>query len=252
VLLVVVVLVGIGTADFLIGRVVHDQHQRHLVAALAAPSPHPKDGDPVLLMQIPAIDFNEVVVKGSDASELRGGPGLVDSGSIPGRRGTSVILGHRYRYGGPFNRLHTLQPGAEALVVQSNKIIVRYTVTKVKRVAVGGRPLSSPRTDHLLLVTDASGLWPGKVLVVTLTPERPPTVGRTPGTGVRLAEGTSGAGLLVVVALVVAAIAALGVAATRLRRLYRPGTVLAALLPLAGLAVIVVVMSLDLALSAAY
>jgi uncharacterized membrane protein len=67
-----------------------------------------------------------------------------------------------------------------------------------------------------------------------------------------LAGGSSLAALMLVGAIVAAFVGSMFAGAVHLRRRYARGTVLAVLLPIIGLAVLVVVLSLDLALSAIY
>ncbi len=249
--LVLASILGLVIADFLVGRVLHDQHQRHLAASFQTAVPHPQDGDPVLLIQIPSLDVNQVVVKGAGAAQLRGGPGLVDGGSIPGQRGTAVIVAHRYRYGGPFNKLHSITKGADVVVVQANKYLLHYSVTDIERVPISSRPIS-PKGNNLLLVTDGPGLWPSKQLVATLKPAVAPTVGRAPNAPIRLDIGSSAGGLLIALLGIGAVAAGLVVGGAWLRRRYASGTALAAILPIAGLGMVAIVLLLDLALSAAY
>jgi sortase A len=70
-----------------------------------------KDGQAVAKVRIPKIGANYVVVDGTDADDLRKGPGLYPQTPFPGAGGTTAIAGHRTTYGAPF-RLQIVKPTA--------------------------------------------------------------------------------------------------------------------------------------------
>jgi LPXTG-site transpeptidase (sortase) family protein len=243
-------LVAIVAADFVLGRVIHDQHQRHLAAAMETTKATTVVGDPVMILQIPSIQLNQVVVDGTDSTELRGGPGLVPNGAIPTHRGTAVVVGHYYRYGSPFHDLSKVQKGATAAVQLRDKTVHTYKVVSVAHVAAGDRrPFAPSKAGRLILATDA-GYLSDKRVVVTLTPDVAATVGRAPTAPISLAGGLSPISLALVVLLVAAAIGGMVYGTAYMRRRYRTGAVLTCLVPFAGLLVVVVVLCLDLVVSA--
>ena len=67
-------------------------------------------GDAMGRLRIPDIGISEVVVQGTDAADLRKGPGHYPDTPLPGERGTVGIAGHRTTYGAPFRRLDQLDP----------------------------------------------------------------------------------------------------------------------------------------------
>ena len=69
------------------------------------------DGDPVAELPIARIGLRAIVVRGTDAADLREGPGLLDATPLPGEHGTMAIAGHRTTYGAPFRHLDALRPG---------------------------------------------------------------------------------------------------------------------------------------------
>jgi len=79
-------------------------------------------GDPVAIIQIPAIGVNEVVVEGTDSSTLRSGPGHRRDTVLPGQQGVSVIMGRAAAYGGPFGRLQELPTGAKITVITAQGV----------------------------------------------------------------------------------------------------------------------------------
>jgi sortase A len=68
-------------------------------------------GDPAGRLSIPEIGVSDVFVQGTDAPELRSGPGHYPDTPLPGERGTVAIAGHRTTYGAPFRRLDGVDPG---------------------------------------------------------------------------------------------------------------------------------------------
>ena len=76
----------------------------------------PEDGAAVARIEIPALDVDKVVVRGTQVADLRTGPGLYRSTALPGNSGNAAIAGHRTTYGAPFNRIDELSPGDEIAV----------------------------------------------------------------------------------------------------------------------------------------
>jgi sortase A len=71
----------------------------------------PLPGDALGKLEIPAIGVSEYVVEGTDADNLRKGPGHYPDTELPGQRGTSAIAGHRTTYGAPFRDLDKVEKG---------------------------------------------------------------------------------------------------------------------------------------------
>jgi sortase A len=76
----------------------------------------PLPGDALGKLLIPAIGVSEFVVEGTDADELRKGPGHYPDTPLPGQRGTSAIAGHRTTYGAPFRKLDQVEKGDKIVV----------------------------------------------------------------------------------------------------------------------------------------
>jgi sortase A len=68
-------------------------------------------GDPMGRIVMPAIGVSEVFVEGTEAGDLRTGPGHYPDTPLPGERGTVAIAGHRTTYGAPFRRVDQLERG---------------------------------------------------------------------------------------------------------------------------------------------
>jgi sortase A len=75
------------------------------------------DGDAVGKILIDRIGLSSVVVEGTDAGDLRKGPGHYPGTPLPGQRGTVAIAGHRTTYGAPFRKIDKIKPRDEITVV---------------------------------------------------------------------------------------------------------------------------------------
>jgi sortase A len=71
----------------------------------------PLRGDALGKLLIPSIGVSEYVVEGTDADNLRKGPGHYPDTPLPGQRGTVAVAGHRTTYGAPFRKLNDLKRG---------------------------------------------------------------------------------------------------------------------------------------------
>lgn len=114
------------------GRLSHDAQQRYAFDALrqqlaegTAPVSELNldgkkiaDGTPVALLSIPAIGMeNEAILEGTSAGVLMGGPGHRRDTVLPGQTGSSVVMGRKAAFGGPFSRLEELAPGDTLTVI---------------------------------------------------------------------------------------------------------------------------------------
>lgn len=75
-----------------------------------APTMPPK-GELAGHLLIPAINLDKMILIGTDTDTLEKGPGVWQSGVMPGAPGNSTISGHRTTHGGPFRRLNDLKVG---------------------------------------------------------------------------------------------------------------------------------------------
>ncbi len=74
------------------------------------------DGDAVGRLRIDRIGVKSVFIEGTDAGDLRSGPGHYPGTPLPGQRGTVAIAGHRTTYGAPFRKVDKLRPRDEIVV----------------------------------------------------------------------------------------------------------------------------------------
>ncbi|MEJ5256042.1 sortase [Rhabdothermincola sp.] len=106
---------------------------------VTVPTKAPELGAPIAILEIGDLQVQQVVVEGATASQTRAGPGHVAGTAAPGQPGNSVVVGRRAGFGGPFGRLHELEPGARILVTTTQGQAV-YTVTSVGERSVRSVP----------------------------------------------------------------------------------------------------------------
>jgi sortase A len=91
-------------------------------------------GDAIGRLEIPRLDADFVMVKGSDPSDLRKGPGTFDDAPLPGVGGTVAVAGHRTTYLAPFRHIDKLHPG-DRITVQMPYGTFTYRVQRTRIVA---------------------------------------------------------------------------------------------------------------------
>ena len=119
-----------------------------LAPTIAAPAP----GAPVGIIAIPRIALSMVVVEGTDADQLRSGPGHYPGTPLPGQAGNAAIAGHRTTYLHPFYDLNDLVPGDTINVLTVQGLFVYHVVS-----------------SRAVAPTDVSVVAPTDVPTLTLT-----------------------------------------------------------------------------------
>jgi sortase A len=90
------------------------------------------DGDAVGKIQINRIGLSAAVVEGTNAGDLRKGPGHYPGTPLPGQRGTVAIAGHRTTYGAPFRNINKVRPNDEiTLVMPYGRFTYRVERTRI-------------------------------------------------------------------------------------------------------------------------
>jgi sortase A len=84
---------------------------RRMGAAAGALARRTEPGDALGRLKAPSAGIGSVVLEGTDAGDLRRGPGHYPGSVLPGQRGTVAIAGHRTTYGAPFRHLDDLDRG---------------------------------------------------------------------------------------------------------------------------------------------
>jgi sortase A len=120
---------------------------------------HIQTDQPIAVIDIPAIGLQQIVVKGTSATDLMHGPGLMPNTALPGSKGNCVIAGRHSTAGAPFADITRLRPGTPVTVITGlGKFL--YKVTHVGTVSAGGRdPIGPTSTGQLTLVTSNSSFF---------------------------------------------------------------------------------------------
>ena len=119
-----------------------------IAPTMAAPAP----GQPVGIISIPKIAVQMVVVEGTDAEQLRSGPGHYPGTPLPGEQGNVAIAGHRTTYLHPFYDLNELGPGDDVNVLTVQGLFV-YEVTTSQAVAPTDVAVVAPTPTPMLTLT---------------------------------------------------------------------------------------------------
>jgi sortase A len=90
--------------------------KRRLAFAARSLDRRTDEGDALGRLKIDRIGVSDVIVEGTNAGDLRRGPGHYPSAPLPGERGTVAIAGHRTTYGAPFRKIDKLKP-RDAIVI---------------------------------------------------------------------------------------------------------------------------------------
>jgi LPXTG-site transpeptidase (sortase) family protein len=123
-------------------------------------------GTPLALLSIPKIRLNAVVLQGTTGSVLENGPGHLRDTQMPGQFGTSVIMGRRAAYGGPFAKLSTLNPG-DTFTVVTGQTEAQFRVLDLRRGGDASPPPPATGQSRLILVTaDGTPFAPTGILYV--------------------------------------------------------------------------------------
>lgn len=93
-----------------------DTDRRRIAFLARAARSEAQDGQPFGRLEIPKINSDTVVVDGTNADDLRKGPGHFPETTFPGLGGTVAIAGHRTTYGAPFRAVNQLSPGDEIVL----------------------------------------------------------------------------------------------------------------------------------------
>ncbi|MGW2559866.1 sortase domain-containing protein [Streptomyces sp. NPDC001514] len=123
-------------------------------------------GDPVALLEIPALHLREVVGEGTTAEDLARGPGHRRDTILPGQAGVSVIMGRQATYGGPFGHLGELNTG-DTFTVTTGQGKHTYRVIGPRRAGDPQPPALAAGRGRLTLITaDGTPFMPGGILRV--------------------------------------------------------------------------------------
>lgn len=124
------------------------------------------EGDPVAYLEVPALGVRQVVLEGTSGRTLTGGPGHRRDTPLPGQEGTSVLLGRRAAFGGPFAELDRLQAG-DTVRVTTGAGVFDHRVLGVRRAGDPAPAARAAGAGRLVLATaDGAPFLPSGLLVV--------------------------------------------------------------------------------------
>jgi sortase A len=138
----------------------------------------PLRGDALGKLLIPSIGVSEYVIEGTDADNLRKGPGHYPDTPLPGQHGTSAIAGHRTTYGAPFRKLDKLKKG-DRIVVELPYGTFVYRVDRTQIVDDSALWVTRKVGHDQLVLTACHPLYSAAQRIVAfarLTQRRPATV----------------------------------------------------------------------------
>jgi sortase A len=138
----------------------------------------PLRGDAIGKIVIPSIGVSEYVVEGTDADNLRKGPGHYPDTPLPGQKGTSAIAGHRTTYGAPFRKLNELERNDRIILEMPYGTFV-YRVDKTQVVDDSALWVTRPVGHPQLVLTACHPLYSAAQRIVAfarLTERRPAKV----------------------------------------------------------------------------
>ena len=118
----------------------------------------PLRGDAIGKILIPSIGVSEYVVEGTDADNLRKGPGHYPDTPLPGNKGTSAIAGNRTTYGAPFRNLDDLKRN-DRIVLEMPYGTFVYRVDKIQVVDDSALWVTRPVGHPQLVLTACHPLY---------------------------------------------------------------------------------------------
>jgi len=112
----------------------------------------PAVGQAVGIISIPKIALQMAVVEGTDADQLRSGPGHYPGTPLPGEQGNVAIAGHRTTYLHPFYNLNELVAGDDVNILTVQGLFV-YQVMTSQAVAPTDVAVVAPTPTPMLTLT---------------------------------------------------------------------------------------------------
>ncbi|MGV9265413.1 class E sortase [Kitasatospora sp. NPDC003701] len=146
---------------------------RDQLGKAVAPTGAAADGDPVAVLDIPAIGLHRaVVVEGTTGRDLMRGPGHRRDTALPGQAGVAVVFGRGTTFGAPFAELSKLRVG-DRIQATTGQGTFTYTVNVY---GDGDHPISDPVRNRLVLVTGDSDWIAGSTVLIGARLEGDPEV----------------------------------------------------------------------------
>jgi len=118
----------------------------------------PLRGDAIGKLELPTLDRAYFMVEGTDAANLRKGPGHYPKTALPGERGTVAIAGHRTTYLAPFRTIDRLRRG-DAIVASMPYGRFVYRVERTRIVNPDALWVTRRRSYNRLVLTACHPLY---------------------------------------------------------------------------------------------
>jgi sortase A len=131
---------------------------RRLAFAARAFARTVEPGDALGRLRIPTIGLSIVMVAGTDAAQLREGPGHYPATPLPGRHGTVAVAGHRTTYLAPFRHVDALERGDEIEVTMPYGRF-SYRVDRTRIVAPTALWVTRPVGHDQIVLTACNPLY---------------------------------------------------------------------------------------------
>jgi sortase A len=131
------------------------------------PGDVPAEGQPIGIIDIPAIGANFVVVEGTSTSDLMLGPGHYAGTPLPGQPGNAAIAGHRTTYLHPFYSLDQVAAG-DPIYVTTTQGRFEYRVTDVTVVPPTDVAVLDPTPTPTLTLTTCNPRYSASQRLVVL------------------------------------------------------------------------------------
>jgi sortase A len=150
------------------------------------PQPAPGLGQPIAILEIPAIKVNQVVIQGTTTSQLQYGPGHYTTTPLPGQAGNVGIAGHRTTWGHPFYNLNALKAG-DKIILSTTYGTFTYSMTTSQIVEPTAVEVLNPTLVPTLTLTTCNPRYSAAqrlVVQATLTSTGLPVSGSLPSTQV--------------------------------------------------------------------
>lgn len=134
------------------------------LANAVAPTGTAAEGNPVAVLNIPALGLSDVVVvEGTSSRDLTMGPGHAVTSALPGQAGVSVLYGKVATFGAPFAHLMRLNRG-DRIIVTTGQGTALYSVESF---GTNVNPAPDRAPDELILETYDSVTNPRFAVEVT-------------------------------------------------------------------------------------